>query len=256
MGNVSKLALVTGGLRRLGGHIAARLAEKGYTLALHGHSAAVPDKTLLDTLNINDSQWHGFTADFGLVDEPQRLFDAVTQYFGKTPDLLINNASIFEYDNLDSFAQAASERHMRINMIAPAVLTTLMAQNSKDTSGRCVINIVDQRVRNPNGDQLSYTFSKQAMAQSVRTLAIACAPNVRVNGVAPGLTIPTDDYGVAQLDKLTSAMPLERLSSPDDIANAVLYLASAQSVTGQIIFVDGGAQLKSFDRDFIFMEAE
>ena len=145
---------------------------------------------------------------------------------------------------------------MRVNMIAPAVLTTLMAQNSNNAEPRSVVNIVDQRVRNPNGDQLSYTFSKQALAESVRSLAVACAPNLRVNGVAPGLTIPTTEYGTKQMENLADAMPLKRLSSPQDIADAVVYLASAQSVTGQIIFVDGGAQLKSFERDFVFMDAE
>jgi len=115
------------------------------------------------------------------------------------------------------------------------------------------VHILDQRVRNPNGDQLSYTLSKQALAESVRTLAVALGHRARVNGVAPGLVIPTGEYGAGQVHAARDAMPLGLLPEPADIADAVLYLAQARTVTGQIVFVDGGANLKQFDRDFVFM---
>ncbi|MEH6702035.1 SDR family oxidoreductase, partial [Parasphingorhabdus sp.] len=117
----------------------------------------------------------------------------------------------------------------------------------------CVIHILDQRIRNPNRDQLSYTLSKQALAGSVRSLAVACADKLRVNGVAPGLTLTAGEYGDDQLANITAMMPLDRLPNTQDIADAVLYLAKAEAVTGQTIFVDGGANLKSFDRDFVHL---
>ena len=116
-----------------------------------------------------------------------------------------------------------------------------------------MIHILDQRIRNPNRDQLSYTLSKQALAASVRSLAVACADKLRVNGVAPGLTLTAGEYGDIQLTNITAMMPLDCLPAPDDIADAVVYLARAEAVTGQTIYVDGGASLKSFDRDFVHL---
>lgn len=249
-----KLALVTGGLRRLGAHVSSRLAKAGYALALHGHSDVEPEDGLAALLKDQDIKWSGFVADFGEDGAAGNLLDAVVQHFGRAPDLLVNNASLFDYDNVQSLDGALLEKHLKINMIVPTLLTTALAQNLSEGQRAVVVNIIDQRVRNPNGDQLSYTLSKQALAESVRTLAIACADKLRVNGVAPGLTMPTEDYETDQMKRLTDIMPLGRLSSPDDIAEAVCYLAEADSVTGQTLFVDGGAHMKSFDRDFMFME--
>jgi len=248
-----KLALVTGGLRRLGGHIAGRLAEMGYALALHGHSDAVPEDGLAKMLTDQDTKWSGFVADFEKDGATEQLLDAVVDHFGRAPDLLVNNASLFDYDDAQNLDQLSLEKHLKINMMMPTLLTTSLAKRLSDGCRAAVINIVDQRVRNPMGDQLSYTLSKQALAESVRTLAIACADKLRVNGVAPGLTIPTEHYEADQMERLAGLMPLGRLSSPDDIAAAICYLAEAKSVTGQTLFVDGGAHMKSYDRDFLFM---
>lgn len=249
-----KLALVTGGLRRLGAHIAGRLAEAGYALALHGHSDAIPEDGLAKTLTDQNIKWSGFVSDFGQDGAAGKLLDAVVDHFGCSPDLLINNASLFDYDDALTLDEGSLEKHLKINMMLPTLLTTSLAKRLSDGCRAAVVNIVDQRVRNPVGDQLSYTLSKQALAESIRTLAIACADKLRVNGVAPGLTIPTEDYEADQMQRLTGLMPLGRLSSPDDIAAAVCYLAEAHSVTGQTLFVDGGAHMKSFDRDFMFMK--
>ncbi|QTD55319.1 SDR family oxidoreductase [Parasphingorhabdus cellanae] len=249
-----KLALVTGGLRRLGAHISGRLAEGGYALALHGHSDANPDDSLAETLGAHDSQWSGFVTDFSQDGAAGALLDAVIGHFGRAPDLVVNNASLFDYDDAGTLDEGSLEKHLKINMMVPTVLTTALTSRLSDGERAAVVNIVDQRVRNPNGDQLSYTLSKQALAESIRTLAMACSDKLRVNGVAPGLTIPTDEYEDDQMERLTALMPLGRLSSPDDIAQAVCYLAEAKSITGQTLFVDGGAHMTSFDRDFIFME--
>jgi NAD(P)-dependent dehydrogenase (short-subunit alcohol dehydrogenase family) len=184
------------------------------------------------------------------------LLTAVIAHFGQAPDLIVNNASLFEFDDRASASLENLERHMRVNMMAPTRLTLGLAGALAVGERAAVVNIIDQRIRNPIGDQLSYTLSKQALAESVRTLARACADRLRVNGVAPGLTIATPDYDDDQMQRLTAAMPLHHLPRPDDVAGAVLYLAGADSVTGQTIFVDGGAHMKSFDRDFLFMEKD
>ena len=102
-----------------------------------------------------------------------------------------------------------------------------------------------------NAATVTDVIDKTALAAATRTLAVALAPRLRVNAVAPGLTLPTSDYAAGQMARIATAMPLARLATPGDIAAAVAYFAEAQSVTGQTLFVDGGASLKSFDRDFV-----
>jgi NAD(P)-dependent dehydrogenase (short-subunit alcohol dehydrogenase family) len=122
-----------------------------------------------------------------------------------------------------------------------------------DEGRGCIINILDQRIAQPHGDQLGYTLSKQALAGATTTLARALAPRVRVNAVAPGLTLATADYTAAQMARLGEMMPLRALPKPLAIADAVAYLANATHVTGQTIFVDGGAHMVSYERDFVHL---
>lgn len=232
-----KLALVTGGHRRLGGAISARLATDGWTLALHGAHDAVPEPSLAAVLG----DWHGFVADLGDTVAVAALLPSVCDHFGAVPSLLVNNASMFTGDDAD---------YHIVNAAAPVTLA--LAMQAAGATGS-IVNILDQRIRNPNRDQLSYTLSKTALAGATRTLAVALAPDLRVNAVAPGLTMPTPEYSVTQVGRVAAAMPLGVLPSPEDVAEAVAYFAGARAVTGQTIFVDGGASLKSFDRDFLYL---
>jgi NAD(P)-dependent dehydrogenase (short-subunit alcohol dehydrogenase family) len=247
------LALVTGGVRRVGAAISGKLAQAGYDLALHGHSDAEPEDELLETLKLASTEWHGFVANFEDTGSASTLIAAVTNHFGRAPDVLVNSASIFGQDSLSNLDPDMLEKHMSVNMMLPVLLTIELANTRKSADRGCVVHILDQRVRNPNHDQLSYTLSKQALSESVRTLALTCAKTMRVNGVAPGLTLTAGEYGEEQLKNITAMMPLDQLPSPDDIADAVLYLVQAAVVTGQTICVDGGANLKSFDRDFVHL---
>ena len=138
------------------------------------------------------------------------------------------------------------------SLCAPLLLTKAFAAAMGENEGS-VVMLLDQRVRNPVPDQLSYSLSKQALHASLRNLARDLAPRIRVNGVAPGLVLPTEDYDDAQWERLTALMPLERLAAPSEIAAAVIYLANAQAVTGQTIYVDSGANLEAFPRDFVYM---
>ncbi|MEP2989923.1 MAG: SDR family oxidoreductase [Parasphingorhabdus sp.] len=247
------LALVTGGVRRVGAAISGKLAEAGYDLALHGHSDAEPEGELLATLKSSHTGWHGFIADFNDTVSASALLTDVIEHFDRPPDLLVNSASIFGQDDLSSIDPDALEKHMSVNMMLPVLLTIELAKAQKKEDRGSVVHILDQRVRNPNHDQLSYTLSKQALSESVRTLALTCADTMRVNAVAPGLTLTAGEYGKEQLAEITDMMPLGILPNPNDIAEAVLYLARAHSVTGQTIYVDGGANLKNFDRDFVHL---
>ncbi len=245
-----KLALVTGGHRRLGATISARLAADGWMLAIHGAHDAEPDAALARAFSAYRTEWRGFVADLSDAAVVDGLIPAVAAHFGMLPHLLVNNASRFVDDTAASATTGELALHHAVNAAAPVALA--LALHRAGARG-AVVNIVDQRVRNPVPDQFSYGLSKSALAAATRMLAVSLAPQLRVNAVAPGLTLPTPDYDEALMARIASAMPLEKLAAPSDIADAVIYLANAVSTTGQTLFVDGGASLKSFDRDFVFL---
>lgn len=247
------LALVTGGMRRLGAVIAAQLADAGYDLALTSHGDGTPDAELAAALERNAVNWKHFPADLSADGAADALMPAVVAHFGHTPDLLVNNAALFGQDGWDDMSSDTLDAHFRLNLFAPVLLSRALVQLAGENAQPAIVHIVDQRITNPNGDQLSYTLSKQALAGSVRSLAAAFGKRARVNGVAPGLVIPTDDYDADQMQRLNDEMPMGQLPDAKAIAEAILYLAQARHVTGQIIFVDGGAHLRSYKRDFMHL---
>lgn len=253
MSQTPPLALVTGGWRRIGGAIARKLAAEGWDLALHAHHASSFDAEFKAQLEWLGAVVHPMAGDLDDPAFPPSLLDQVTQVAGRAPELLVNSASLFHDDRADTITSAELEQHFRVNLFAPLLLTRAFAEALGDKSGS-VVNILDQRVMNPVPDQISYTLSKQALHASVRTLARAMAPRVRINGVAPGLILPTADYDAEQWQRLEEIMPLRRLPGADEIADAVHFLATSRSVTGQTIFVDAGANLESYPRDFVYME--
>ena len=248
-----RLALVTGGHRRLGGVIATAFARAGYSLAIHGSHDTRLDSPLALALDENGTEWEGFTADFTDPESAEELIAKVAERFGRPPDILVNSAAIFGQDQLLNVTAEELMRHYAVNCAAPALLTKAFATVPAGGGDRCIVNILDQRIDHPHGDQLAYTLSKAGLAGLTRLSASTLAPHVRVNAVAPGLTIATPDYDEAQVERLQSMMPLNRLPEAEQIAQAVLYLAQADAVTGQIIYVDGGAHLRSYDRDFMHM---
>ena len=248
-----RLALITGGHRRLGGVIAAGFARTGYSLAIHGSHDTRLDSALALTLDENGAEWDGFTADFADPESAEELVAKVAERFGRPPDILVNSAAIFGQDRLDNVSAEDLMRHYAVNCAAPALLTKAFATIPAGVADRCIVNILDQRIDHPHADQLAYTLSKSALAGLTRLSAASLAPHIRVNAVAPGLTIATPDYDEAQMERLQSAMPLGRLPLAEQIAEAVLYLAQASAVTGQTLYVDGGAHMRSYDRDFMHM---
>ena len=248
-----RLALVTGGHRRLGGIIAAAFAQAGYSLAIHGSHDTRLDSHLALTLEDNATEWDGFTVDFADPEGAEELVALVAERFGRPPDVLVNSAAIFGQDRLDSVNAGDLMRHYAVNCAAPTLLTKAFATVPAGTGDRCIVNILDQRIDHPHGDQLAYTLSKLALAGLTRLSAATLAPQIRVNAVAPGLTIATPDYDDVQMERLSTLMPLARLPQAEEIAQAVLFLAGASAVTGQTLYIDGGAHLRSYDRDFMHL---
>jgi NAD(P)-dependent dehydrogenase (short-subunit alcohol dehydrogenase family) len=162
---------------------------------------------------------------------------------------LVNNASIFEEDEVGTLDRTAFERTMAVNLTAPLFLAQAFAAQA--AAGASIVNVVDQRVLKPTPRFFSYTLSKSALHSATMTLAQALAPKLRVNAVAPGPTLPSPRQSAEQFATQAAAVPLGRGPSPEDIAAAVVYLAGASSVTGTVIAVDGGQHIawRTLDTD-------
>ncbi len=243
------LALVTGGARRIGAAIATALARAGYDLALHGGHEVEPEAALAGAIAATGVRAEPFVADLADGEAVAALIPAVVAAFGRAPDLLVNNASRFGEDRPETASHDALIGHYAVNCAAPV----LLARDAAARGAALIVNILDQRIAAPHGDQFSYTLGKIALAAATEILARELAPATRVCGVAPGLTLPTPDYDADRMARLTRLMPLERLADPADIADAVLYLVRAHAVTGQVLFVDGGAHLHRYERDFLYL---
>ncbi|OJY67106.1 MAG: short-chain dehydrogenase [Sphingobium sp. 66-54] len=252
--DTAPLALVTGGHRRLGARIAMHLASAGYALAIHGRNDVEPHPFLAERLTETGVAWKSFLADFLVPGEAEALVPAVIAHFGRAPDLLVNSASLFGADRLETVTQGELADHFAVNAAAPVLLTQAFARAERPAGAQAsIVNILDQRLAQPHGDQLAYTLGKYALEGFTRVAARELAPAIRVNAVAPGLTLATDDYSETQLGTLTARMPLAHLPSSEDVADAVLYLARASSVTGQTLYVDAGAHMRNFPRDFMHL---
>jgi len=251
--NDRHVVLVTGGARRLGRDIALELASAGWSLAVHyRHSAEDAQSTARQALELG-VRAHCLAADLSDEAATAGLVPAVVRHFGRI-DAVINNASLFEHDDVETFGYDAMERHWRSNVGAPLLLARALHSHLQG-SGRqgCVINLLDQKLWNPNPDYLSYTLSKAALEAANTLLAQALAPIVRVCGVAPGITLPSGPMSNDDFSKAHRLTPLQRSSTGTDIARAVRFLLESPAITGTTLLVDGGQHLSAQARDVMFM---
>ncbi len=261
MNTLSKIALVTGAAKRLGRSIALRLAQDGWDVGVHfGQSADEAHETVLAVQRLG-RRAVALQADFAKQTQVDGLVEHCTSALG-LPDCIVNSASLFAFDNAEAFSPEQFATHMQINAIAPIALSRdlyVARLRAKDTSARAfthpsvIINLLDQKLANPNPDFLSYTLSKSALYQATTLLAQAYAPELRVVGLAPGLTLISGDQTQEGFERAHRQTPLGKSSTPEDIADAVVYLASAHAITGTTLFVDGGQHLNPSKRDVMFL---
>jgi hypothetical protein len=246
------VALVTGAAQRIGRAIALDLAAQGWDVAVHyRHSVAAAVQTVAAARE-SGARAEAFAADLSDESEAVALIPTVAEAFGRL-DAVVNNASLFEYDDVGSFSSAAMERAWRANT-APAVLLA-RALHQLGGSG-AVVNLLDQKLWNPNPDYFSYTLSKAALEAATTLLAQALAPRVRVCGVAPGVTMLSGEMSGAEFEQSHRMTPLQRSSTPADVARAVRFLLESPAITGTTLLVDGGQHLQPQSRDVMFLARE
>ena len=249
---VRPVALVTGGAQRLGRSIALDLAAHGFDVALHYRGSADAARDTVQALQAAGARAQAFRADLGEEAQAAALVPAVAAHFGRI-DAVVNNASAFEYDDVSGFDYARMQRHAAANTGAAVVLARALhvAVQAAGTEG-CVVNLLDQQLWNPNPDYFSYTLSKAALESATTMLAMALAPQVRVCGVAPGLTLGSELIDEALLERLRTTSLLRRGVDAADVAHAVRFVLSNRSMTGSTVMVDAGFHLVRAERDFPF----
>ncbi|MEM7521602.1 MAG: SDR family oxidoreductase [Pseudomonadota bacterium] len=245
-------ALVTGAGQRLGAEMAVYLAECGHDVAVHWATSESGAAHTLARIEAVGRKAVAVQAD--LLDDAQTedMFDAASAELGGPITCLINNASIFEYDTVASATRESWDRHMQSNLRAPFILTQKMAGQGmrplRDADGEpqatgLIINMIDQRVRKPTPEFMTYTMAKMGLWAMTQTTAQALAPAIRVNAIGPGPTLQGSRQSAEHFARQRANTVLERGANPSDITAALGYFLDAPGVTGQLLCVDGGQHL-------------
>ncbi|WP_304559663.1 SDR family oxidoreductase [Sphingomonas immobilis] len=244
---VPRTVIVTGGARRIGAVIARGLADAGWRVAIHHHHSEL-DRALLGDLAEDAPILTGDLADAAT---PAALIAAARAAFGGPVGAVVNSASMFAYDR-PPLADAASLReHEAVNLHAPVLLASALAAQD-DLGAGAVVNILDQKLANLNPDFFSYTCAKAGLAAATVMLAQGLGPRIRVNAVAPGISLPSGDQSEEEFHAVASRNLLGRPVDVRDIARATAFLLSARGVTGQTVFVDNGQRFLPKTRDVMF----
>lgn len=238
----AEVALVTGGAKRIGRAIVERLAAAGYAVAVHCNASRDEAEALAATLRDAGARACVVAADLADPAAVDGIVPAAEAALGPV-SLLVNNASIFHVDDVRTLDVPSWNRQFSVNLRAPSVLAGAMANRLPQDRQGAIVNIVDQRVWKLTPQYYSYTLTKAALLAATTTMAQALAPRIRVNAVGPGPTFANPHDGEAALASEAQGTILTRKVEPEDIAEAVLYLARARAVTGQMIAVDAGQHL-------------
>lgn len=246
------VALVTGGARRIGRAVALQLAAAGWDVAVHFRGSADDALRTRDELRARGARAEALPADLHDEAQTRELLPRVVREFGRA-DAVVNSASVFEHDTAANFGAACAVAHYRVNTIAPVLLAQALHAHlcARDAHG-CVVNLLDQKLWNPNPDHLSYTLSKAALREAGTLLAQALAPRLRVVSVAPGLTLGSPLIDARRLRDVQAAGPLGHGPQAEDVADAVLFALRNRALTGCELLVDAGQHLRPGARDFAF----
>ena len=239
--------LVTGGSKRIGREISLRLSKAGFSVCIHYNSSSDEATKLVREIKEMGGEACALHCDLRNVESARSMIKEISDSLGPLEGL-VNNASLFKLDRIEDISQENWNSHMEVNVLSPLVMISELSK--KSTVGNSwVVNILDFKIESPNADYLSYTASRFALHGLTSALAIDLAPEIRVNAVAPGHILTSDILSQDALKKAQSMSLLGYGATPEDIAEAVLFLANSKSITGQTIFVDSGERMNQRRRD-------
>tara|TARA_B100001996_G_scaffold375186_1_gene354792 strand:- start:12 stop:758 length:747 start_codon:yes stop_codon:yes gene_type:complete len=247
-----KKIIITGGATRIGAAIAKKLSGPGVEMVIHYNESKSNAEKLKKELSKNKTKIYLVKGDLSKetdVNKIVKFAKSKLKYF----DCLINNASLFENDKLENFTTDSWGRHLRTNLRTPALLSKEFSKNVRGKNNN-IINIIDQRVFKLTPHFFSYTISKTGLYTLTKTSAMSLAPNIRVNGIAPGPTLKNKRQSAKHFKKQYMATPLKRQVDVEQICNAVDFFIKNISITGQVICVDSGQSLNWQTPDVIGKE--
>jgi NAD(P)-dependent dehydrogenase (short-subunit alcohol dehydrogenase family) len=248
----ARVALVTGAGRRIGRAIALGLARAGWDVAVHYRASGAEALRVVEEIAALGRRAVALQCELADEAAVRALLPRAEAALGAVR-CVVNNASLFDYDSATDFSAARLDAHMRANVAAPILLAQALHAATAPDAQAVVINLLDQKLYNLNPDFLSYTLSKAALQTATTMLAQQLAPTVRVVGIAPGITMLSGDQTEAGFADAHRQTPLGRSSTPEDIADSVVYAASARALTGTTLLVDGGQHLVPLPRDVMFL---
>ena len=237
-----KSVLITGAGKRIGKAIALDLAAQGWGVAVHYFTSKDDADEVVTEITRQGGRAAAVQANLGVEAETQGLVPAAVEQIGPLT-ALINNASVFERDEIDDADRQSWDRHMETNLRAPLVLSQAFARQLPAEERGCIVNIIDQRVWNLTPHFVSYTLSKAGLWTLTQTLALALAPRIRVNGIGPGPTLRNDRQSEEHFAAQWENIPLQRPTDPEEICQGVRFILDAPALTGQMIALDGGEHL-------------
>ena len=242
----NKNLLITGAATRVGKAIALHFAERGWNIGLHYFRSSSKAKKLKKIIEQNSIKVALIKADLKNSKQTEKIIPLIKKKLG-TIDCLINNAALFEKDDITNFTTKSWNNHLNINLLAPAILTKQFVRQASKKTVSNIINIIDQRIFNLTPFFMSYTISKSGLQTLTKTMAMRLGPNIKVNGIAPGPTIKSKRQTSKNFRKQVKSTLLKKSVQLGDICDTVEFLINNNSVTGQIVAVDSGQNL-SCDR--------
>lgn len=233
--------VITGAAKRLGKAIALHCSSLGARVILHYNSSKNDAVELQQCIQKNGGKAEIYHCDLSDVNRSKELIDFTIDTFGSV-DVLINSASIFPEDTFENFSLESIQDNFSVNTLSPLMLIRQFTHYNKN--GGSVINFLDTRITEYDANHFSYHLSKRSFYTITRALAKELAPQIRVNGIAPGPVLAPVNKGKEHIDKVVAQVPLKRMGNPDHISKSVQFLIENDFITGQIIYVDGGYHLE------------
>ena len=239
---INKNLLITGAATRVGKAIALHFAEKGWNIALHYFRSSSKARELKKIIEQNWVKVVLIKADLKNLKQVEKIMPMAKRKLG-TIDCLINNAALFERDDISNFTTKRWNDHLNINLLTPAILTKQFAKQAPKKKISNIINIIDQRIFNLTPFFMSYTISKSGLHTLTKTMAMRLGPNIKVNGIAPGPTIKSKRQTDRHFKSQVKSTLLKKSVRLEDICDTVEFLINNNSITGQILAVDSGQNL-------------